>query len=151
MFYNTNYAFDGWIPCAPAFFCCFLFLLKKKAGLARKMMWVFILFILLVKKLHSGQTPFLTAQFCNRRAYFIKFWLMYWWYFIQFTKTVASFPVWFATPLSNALYFSAFALATLFLSILLGNLYFKVQTNYSGIFESKLLGNFHFMVWSLIE
>ena len=31
---------------------------NKKAGPARKMMWVLFFFILLVKKLHCGQTPF---------------------------------------------------------------------------------------------
>ena len=50
MLYNTNYAFDGWIIRAPAFFL-FFFIKNKKAGPARKMMWVFILFILLVKNL----------------------------------------------------------------------------------------------------
>ena len=49
--YNTNYAFDGWIIRAPAFFL-FFFIKNKKAGPARKMMLVFIiLFILLVTNL----------------------------------------------------------------------------------------------------
>ena len=50
LLFNTNYAFDGWIIRAPAFFL-FFFTKNKKAGPARKMMWFFIFFISAVKKL----------------------------------------------------------------------------------------------------
>ena len=50
LFYNTNYAFDGWIVCAPVFFC-FFFIKKIKRQARAKNDARFILFILLVKKL----------------------------------------------------------------------------------------------------
>ena len=62
--YNTNYAFDGWNIRAPAFFL-FFFTKNKKDWPARKMMRVFILFILLVKKL------LLRTDAIPNRPYFI--------------------------------------------------------------------------------
>ena len=67
VFYNTHYAFDGWIPCAPAFFCRF-FIKNKKAGPARKMVWFLFFFILLVKKHGPRQTRALLFPFFIRHA-----------------------------------------------------------------------------------
>ena len=50
LFHNTNYAFDGWIPCAPAFFCRFFYKKNKKAGPREKWCEIYF-FILLVTKL----------------------------------------------------------------------------------------------------
>ena len=50
-------------------FAVFFYKKNKKAGLARKMMRDFILFILLYLSSYGGQTQFLIDPICNRRAY----------------------------------------------------------------------------------